>query len=74
MEYAKMFFPVYVMRKVSLVGTSLSHRVLPMAMASPRPFKVSTHNRCQKKGVMVTSLNDLLDKTASAFPADLSSS
>ncbi|XP_035286499.1 cell death activator CIDE-A-like isoform X2 [Anguilla anguilla] len=29
--------------------------------------KVSTNDRCQKKGVIATSLDDLLDKTASAF-------
>ncbi|KAJ8383301.1 hypothetical protein AAFF_G00222370 [Aldrovandia affinis] len=55
------------MRKVSLVSNSLSQRVLPIPL--PRPFKVSTHDRCQNRGVMATSLNDLLDKlqTMSAF-------
>ncbi|KAG9356080.1 hypothetical protein JZ751_000924 [Albula glossodonta] len=51
--------------KVSMVGTSLSQRVLPFAQ--PRPFKVSTAERYQRKGVMATSLSDLLDKSASAF-------
>ncbi|XP_036375476.1 cell death activator CIDE-A-like [Megalops cyprinoides] len=65
MEYAKTLVPVSVMRKVSLVGTSIGQRVPPTA--SPRSFKVSTHNGFQKKGVMAASLDDLRDKTARAF-------
>ncbi|KAJ8418710.1 hypothetical protein AAFF_G00002090 [Aldrovandia affinis] len=38
-----------------------------MPMPQPRPFRVCTHNRCWRRGVMATSLDELLEKTASAL-------
>ncbi|XP_028825731.1 cell death activator CIDE-A [Denticeps clupeoides] len=64
-EYAKSMVPASVMRSVSSVQASLSQRILPTAQ--PRPFRVCTQNRCRRKGVVATSLEDLLEKTANAF-------
>ncbi|KAG9348107.1 hypothetical protein JZ751_004136, partial [Albula glossodonta] len=65
MEYAKSLFPLSVMRSVSSAGMSLTRKVLPTPQ--PRPFRVCTHNRCRRRGVMASSLDDLLEKSANAL-------
>ncbi|KAL4623437.1 cell death activator CIDE-A-like [Arapaima gigas] len=60
MEYAKALVPVSVVRRVSVVGKSLSW--WPLSAAQPRPFKISTHDRCQRIGVVASSLDDLMCK------------
>uniref|UniRef100_A0A8C9TBK8 CIDE-N domain-containing protein n=1 Tax=Scleropages formosus TaxID=113540 RepID=A0A8C9TBK8_SCLFO len=49
MEYAKALVP------------SFSWLALPAAQ--PRPFKMTTYDRCQRIGLMASSLEDLLSKT-----------
>ncbi|KPP64923.1 hypothetical protein Z043_116687 [Scleropages formosus] len=61
MEYAKALVPVSVVRRVSIVGKSFSWLALPAAQ--PRPFKMTTYDRCQRIGLMASSLEDLLSKT-----------
>ncbi|KAL1006779.1 hypothetical protein UPYG_G00076990 [Umbra pygmaea] len=62
-EYAKNLLPDYLVRSVSTVQTTISRHILPQ----PRPFKVCTQSQRLRRGVMATSLHDLLEQTASAF-------
>ncbi|KAJ8010243.1 hypothetical protein DPEC_G00072980 [Dallia pectoralis] len=64
-EYAKNFIPNSVVRSVSTIQTTILRRILPQPQ--PRSFEICTQSRGQKTGVLATSLDDLLDKTASAF-------
>ncbi|XP_030623480.1 cell death activator CIDE-A [Chanos chanos] len=65
MEYAKTFVPPSLMRSMSSMSTSISQRILPPVQ--PRPYRVCTQKRRRKKGIMATSLEDLLEKTARSF-------
>uniref|UniRef100_A0A4W5PY15 Cell death inducing DFFA like effector a n=1 Tax=Hucho hucho TaxID=62062 RepID=A0A4W5PY15_9TELE len=64
-DYAKTLLPDFWMRSVSTIQTTISRRILPPPQ--PRPFRLCTQSRRQRKGVMAASLDDLLDQTASAF-------
>ncbi|KPP76578.1 hypothetical protein Z043_104067, partial [Scleropages formosus] len=65
MEFMRALTPVSVLRSVSSVGLSLSQHVLPLA--KPRPFRICTHNRSRRRGVVASSLEDLVNKTSSVF-------
>ncbi|XP_014036107.1 cell death activator CIDE-A [Salmo salar] len=64
-DYAKTLLPESWVRSVSTIQTTLSRRILPPP--KPRPFRLCTQSRKQRKGVVAASLDDLLDQTASAF-------
>ncbi|XP_041736991.2 cell death activator CIDE-A [Coregonus clupeaformis] len=64
-EYAKTLLPDSWVRSVSTVRTTISHWILPPPQ--PRPFRLCTQSRRQRKGLIAASLDDLLDQTASAF-------
>ncbi|XP_070960591.1 lipid transferase CIDEA [Oncorhynchus clarkii lewisi] len=64
-DYAKTLLPDFWVRSVSTIQTTISRRILPRPQ--PRPFRLCTQSRRQRKGLMATSLDDLLDQTASAF-------
>lgn len=61
-EYASALSPRSLMRSVSSVGSSISRRVLFPAEAPLRPFRVCTHNRSSRKGVVARTLDDLFTK------------
>ncbi|KAL4635393.1 cell death activator CIDE-A-like [Arapaima gigas] len=65
MDLVRALAPVSLLRSVSSLGLSLTRHVLPPAKA--RPFKICTHNRCRRRGVVATSLDDLVSKTAGVF-------
>ncbi|XP_066580236.1 lipid transferase CIDEA isoform X2 [Amia ocellicauda] len=52
---------------VSSVSSSLSKRVLFQHEARPRPFRVCSHDRLRRTGVVATTLDDLLAKAANAL-------
>ncbi|XP_024248909.1 cell death activator CIDE-A [Oncorhynchus tshawytscha] len=64
-DYAKTLLPDFWVRSVSTIQTTISRRILPPPQ--PRPFRLCTQSRRQRKGLMAASLDDLLDQTASAF-------
>ncbi|XP_062335689.1 lipid transferase CIDEA isoform X2 [Osmerus eperlanus] len=64
-EYAKNLLPETLIRSVSTVQTTISRHILPVPQ--PRPYKVCTHNRRRRRGLVASSLDDLLDKVSCAF-------
>ncbi|KAK6299967.1 hypothetical protein J4Q44_G00300000 [Coregonus suidteri] len=59
-EYAKTLLPDSWVRSVSTVRTTISHWILPPPQ--PRPFRLCTQSRRQRKGLIAASLDDLLDQ------------
>nr|XP_046212231.1 cell death activator CIDE-A isoform X2 [Oncorhynchus gorbuscha] len=59
-DYAKTLLPDFWVRSVSTIQTTISRRILPPPQ--PRPFRLCTQSRSQRKGLMATSLDDLLDQ------------
>lgn len=64
-EYAKTLIPETLVRSVSNVQMTISRRILP----SPRlrPYTVCTPNRTRRRGLVASSLDDLLNKVSSAL-------
>ncbi|XP_023698062.1 lipid transferase CIDEA-like isoform X2 [Paramormyrops kingsleyae] len=59
MEYAKALVPHFVARRMSLVSMFLTHG---LSLLPPRPFRVCTYDRAQRRAVTATSLDDLVHK------------
>lgn len=64
-EYAKNLLPETLVRSVSTVQTTISRHILPPPQ--PRPYKVCTHSRRRRRGLVASSLDDLLEKVSVAF-------
>ncbi|XP_010899224.1 cell death activator CIDE-A [Esox lucius] len=64
-EYAKNLLPVSFVRSVATIQRTISRRILPQPQ--PRSFEICTKSRNLRREVVVTSLDDLLHRTASAF-------
>ncbi|XP_004742743.1 lipid transferase CIDEA [Mustela nigripes] len=54
-------------RPLRFMGSQTKRVLLTPLMHSARPFRVSNHDRSSRRGVMATSLKDLLSKTLEAL-------
>nr|KAF6329726.1 cell death inducing DFFA like effector a [Myotis myotis] len=54
-------------RPLTFMGSQTKKVLLTPLMQSPRPFRVSNHNRSSRRGVMASNLKDLLSKTLDAL-------
>ncbi|XP_032731676.1 cell death activator CIDE-A [Lontra canadensis] len=54
-------------RPLRFMGSQTKRVLLTPLMQSARPFRVSNHDRSSRRGVMATSLKDLLSKTLEAL-------
>uniref|UniRef100_A0A452R2U2 Lipid transferase CIDEA n=1 Tax=Ursus americanus TaxID=9643 RepID=A0A452R2U2_URSAM len=54
-------------RPLTFMGSQTKRVLLTPLMHSARPFRVSNHDRSSRRGVMATSLKELLNKTLEAL-------
>ncbi|XP_062297310.1 lipid transferase CIDEA [Scomber scombrus] len=64
-NYAKTLLPETLVRSVSTVQTTISRHILPSAQ--PRCFKVCTSSRRRRRGLVASSLDELLEQAARVF-------
>lgn len=67
-EYAKTFLPEILLRSVSTVQTSVKRQILPLPpLPQPRPYKVCSPSNSKRRGLVASSLDDLLHQTVIVF-------
>ncbi|XP_040921701.1 cell death activator CIDE-A [Toxotes jaculatrix] len=64
-KYAKALLPETLVRSVSTVQTTISRHILPSAQ--PRCFNVCTQSRRRRRGVVASSVDELLEQAARVF-------
>ncbi|XP_072235127.1 lipid transferase CIDEA [Leuresthes tenuis] len=64
-NYAKTLLPETLMRSVSTVQTTLSRHILPSSQ--PRCYRVCTHSRGRRRGLVASSLDELLEQATRVF-------
>ncbi|XP_047424381.1 cell death activator CIDE-A [Mugil cephalus] len=64
-EYAKTLLPETLVRSVSTVQSTISRHILPSAQS--RCFKVCTQSRRRRRGLVASSLDELLEQAATVF-------
>ncbi|XP_037364757.1 cell death activator CIDE-A isoform X1 [Talpa occidentalis] len=55
------------LRPITSMGSKTKRALLTPLIHSPRPFRVSNHDRSSRRGVMANSLEELLSKTLEAL-------
>ncbi|XP_004080871.1 cell death activator CIDE-A isoform X1 [Oryzias latipes] len=64
-SYAKTLLPDSLLRSVLTVQTSLSRCILPSPQ--PRCYKVCSYSRMRRRGLLASSLDELLEQAAKVF-------
>ncbi|KAK2859794.1 hypothetical protein Q5P01_004414 [Channa striata] len=64
-KYAKTLLPETLVKSVSTVQTTISRHILPSAQ--PRCFKVCNYSRRRRRGLVASSLDELLEQAARVF-------
>ncbi|XP_024135992.2 cell death activator CIDE-A [Oryzias melastigma] len=64
-SYAKTLLPDSLLRSMLTVQTSISRRILPSPQ--PRCYKVCTFSRMRRRGLLASSLDELLEQAAKVF-------
>ncbi|KAM5158080.1 lipid transferase CIDEA [Mantella aurantiaca] len=67
MEYANSLSPRALIRSVTTAGASLTRKVLFPPFAPQRPFRVSNGDRSRRKGVVASTLKELIEKAIDAL-------
>ncbi|ELV12760.1 Cell death activator CIDE-A [Tupaia chinensis] len=62
------FFPLH-FRPLTFMGSQTKKVLLTPLMPSARPFRVSNHDRSSRRGVMASSLKELISKGSKYAPA-----
>ncbi|XP_043923301.1 cell death activator CIDE-A [Protopterus annectens] len=60
--YVRVLYPSSIVRSVSSVGSSITRRVLLPPLPPQRAFRVCNHDRSIRKGVVASTLSELISK------------